>query len=68
MLNYQSTSYHDALAMRRLFGLEPAPEFAVWLERHGLPPGRSLLDSGPAGQTLLKHLEAVLETTGSDSG
>ncbi len=36
MLNYQSTSYHDALAMRRLFGLKPAPEFARWLEEFGL--------------------------------
>ena len=25
MLNYQSTSFHDALAVRRLFGLRPAP-------------------------------------------
>jgi len=37
MLNYQSTSYHDAMAVRRLFGLSPAPEFAAWLESHGLP-------------------------------
>jgi ethanolamine ammonia-lyase large subunit len=36
MLNYQSTSYHDALAVRRLFGLQPAPEFATWLEQKGL--------------------------------
>ena len=28
MLNYQSTSFHDALAVRRLFGLRPAPEFS----------------------------------------
>ncbi len=35
MLNYQSTSYHDALAMRRLFKLKPAPEFAAWLESAG---------------------------------
>ena len=33
MLNYQSTSYHDALAVRRLFGLRPAPEFLSWLQR-----------------------------------
>ncbi|HXE90021.1 MAG TPA: ethanolamine ammonia-lyase subunit EutB [Terriglobales bacterium] len=32
MLNYQSTSFHDALAARRLFGLKPAPEFLAWLE------------------------------------
>jgi ethanolamine ammonia-lyase large subunit len=32
MLNYQSTSYHDALAARRLFKLQPAPEFLAWLQ------------------------------------
>jgi ethanolamine ammonia-lyase large subunit len=36
MLNYQSTSFHDALAMRRLFNLRPAPEFLVWLHEMGL--------------------------------
>lgn len=36
MLNYQSTSYHDAVAVRELLGLRPAPEFAAWLERHGV--------------------------------
>src|SRR5215469_8366455 len=36
MLNYQSTSFHDALAMRRLLNLRPAPEFAAWLERAGI--------------------------------
>jgi ethanolamine ammonia-lyase large subunit len=36
MLNYQSTSYHDAASMRKVFGLRPAPEFARWLERVGI--------------------------------
>jgi ethanolamine ammonia-lyase large subunit len=36
MLGYQSTSFHDALAMRDLLGRRPAPEFEVWLERQGL--------------------------------
>jgi ethanolamine ammonia-lyase large subunit len=31
MLNYQSTSFHDALYIRRLLGLRPAPEFEAWL-------------------------------------
>lgn len=35
MLNYQSTSYHDALAMRRIFNLKPAPEFLAWLQERG---------------------------------
>jgi ethanolamine ammonia-lyase large subunit len=36
MLNYQSTSYHDAVGVRQLLGLRPAPEFAVWLEARGV--------------------------------
>jgi ethanolamine ammonia-lyase large subunit len=32
MLNYQSTSFHDALYARRVLGLGPAPEFERWLE------------------------------------
>jgi ethanolamine ammonia-lyase large subunit len=36
MLNYQSTSFHDALAMRDLLSKKPAPEFADWLKRQGL--------------------------------
>jgi len=36
MLNYQSTSYHDALAVRRLFNLRPAPEFLAWLCEKGV--------------------------------
>ena len=33
MLNYQTTSFHDALYVRQLLGLKPAPEFAAWLEK-----------------------------------
>ncbi len=33
MLHYQSTSFHDALYLRRVLGLKPAPEFEAWLER-----------------------------------
>jgi ethanolamine ammonia-lyase large subunit len=36
MLGYQSTSFHDALAMRDLLGRRPAPEFETWLARQGL--------------------------------
>jgi ethanolamine ammonia-lyase large subunit len=39
MLNYQSTSFHDALAVRRLFNLQPAPEFMTWLHDMGLYKG-----------------------------
>ncbi len=33
MLNYQTTSFHDALYARRVLGSQPAPEFAQWLSR-----------------------------------
>ncbi|MBN9487218.1 MAG: ethanolamine ammonia-lyase subunit EutB [Alphaproteobacteria bacterium] len=36
MLGYQSTSFHDALAMRDLMGRRPAPEFEAWLGAQGL--------------------------------
>ena len=35
MLNYQSTSFHDALYLRRVLGLKPAPEFEAWMEGDG---------------------------------
>jgi ethanolamine ammonia-lyase large subunit len=38
MLNYQSTSFHDALYARRTLGLRPAPEFEAWLARMGIDP------------------------------
>jgi ethanolamine ammonia-lyase large subunit len=36
MLNYQSTSFHDVLFVRKVLGLKPAPEFEQWLVQHGL--------------------------------
>jgi ethanolamine ammonia-lyase large subunit len=36
MLNYQSTSFHDALYVRDVFGLKRAPEFDQWLTGAGL--------------------------------
>jgi len=44
MLNYQSTSFHDALYLRRTLNLRPAPEFEAWL-------------ASPIPRTL--HLEAL---------
>ncbi|HUN93542.1 MAG TPA: ethanolamine ammonia-lyase subunit EutB [Burkholderiaceae bacterium] len=49
MLGYQSTSFHDALAMRQLFGCRAAPEFDAWLQRVGVlgPDGRLRSDRTP---------------------
>ncbi len=33
MLNYQTTSFHDALYLRKVLGLKPAPEFEIWLKK-----------------------------------
>jgi ethanolamine ammonia-lyase large subunit len=57
MLNYQSTSFHDALYLRETLGLRPAPEFEAWLAEVGLidaqgrigAPERSLLARRPVG-------------------
>ena len=43
MLGYQTTAFHDALAMRELFGLRPAPEFDAWLQRQGLTDAQGRL-------------------------
>ncbi|MDE1150762.1 MAG: ethanolamine ammonia-lyase subunit EutB [Azospirillaceae bacterium] len=53
MLNYQSTSFHDALYVRRLLGLKRAPEFEAWLLAMGITgaDGRPLPQ--PASQPLL---------------
>jgi ethanolamine ammonia-lyase large subunit len=49
MLNYQSTSFHDALYLRDALGLKRAPEFEAWLQRQGIcdAAGR-LLPPNPA--------------------
>ena len=64
MLNYQSTSYHDALAARRLFHLRPAPEFLAWLQSAGIYHGNepAPLDSS-ARRQLMQGLESSLEKT-----
>jgi ethanolamine ammonia-lyase large subunit len=46
MLNYQSTSFHDALYVRDLFGLKRAPEFDDWLFRTGLAGADFRLSGG----------------------
>ncbi len=50
MLNYQSTSYHDAVAVRELFGLRPAPEFERWLEEKGIYRGGRLTNADDRAQ------------------
>jgi ethanolamine ammonia-lyase large subunit len=62
MLNYQSTSYHDALAVRRLFGLRPAPEFLSWLQRMRIYDGTEpIAVDGSTQRQLMHRLSSSLE-------
>jgi ethanolamine ammonia-lyase large subunit len=60
MLNYQSTSFHDALAARKIFHLRPAPEFLRWLEYSGIyrDGEPATLDAGKR-QKLLRGLDGM---------
>ena len=53
MLNYQSTSFHDALYAREVLGLRRAPEFEDWLERMGLTDVQGRLLPATGGHPLL---------------
>jgi len=57
MLNYQSTSFHDALYVRRLLGLRPAPEFEAWLHGAGLADDQGRPLAPPARLKLLERLD-----------
>jgi ethanolamine ammonia-lyase large subunit len=58
MLNYQSTSSHDALYVREALGLRRAPEFEAWLARVGLADHEGKLLAEPA-QALLEHVRGL---------
>lgn len=53
MLNYQSTSFHDALYLRALLGLRRAPEFEAWLERMALVDAAGMPRAPGQGNRLL---------------
>jgi ethanolamine ammonia-lyase large subunit len=55
MLNYQSTSFHDALYVRETLGLRRTPEFETWLARVGLADAAGKLLADPP-QVLLEHV------------
>ena len=54
MLGYQSTSFHDALYIRRVLGKRPAPEFETWLKTMGVTDERGDLIRHADVQALLK--------------
>ena len=60
MLNYQSTSYHDAATVRKVFGLRPAPEFLAWLEERSIYRDGLLAAGERNSLALLQNLETLL--------
>jgi ethanolamine ammonia-lyase large subunit len=56
MLNYQSTSHHDAQYLRQVLGKRPAPEFEAWLEQMHVARNGRLLDVD-TGHRLLRSAE-----------
>ena len=56
MLNYQSTSFHDALYVRKLLGLKPAPEFENWLLQIGIMDKNMNLLKTEGTQKLLDYV------------
>jgi ethanolamine ammonia-lyase large subunit len=65
MLSYQSTSYHDGAAMRKLFNLRPAPEFLAWLEERGIYRDGQLALAAPGEHPLLSELPALVDAASS---
>jgi ethanolamine ammonia-lyase large subunit len=64
MLNYQSTSFHDALGIRKLFGLRPAPEFLAWLEEIGIfLNGEPLRPDEALHRRLVQGVKAIADGT-----
>ncbi len=62
MLNYQSTSYHDAAGVRELVGARPAPEFAEWLEQTGIfVDGRLAEGSANGPESLQAFADSIKE-------
>ena len=61
MLAYQSTSFHDALYLRRVLGLRPAPEFEDWLNRMEIFDGHNVLCRRVNSSRLLKAINELIK-------
>lgn len=59
MLNYQSTSFHDANYLRQVLGLGCAPEFESWLRKMGLWDDNGRLLSGKGTAPMLAYLQEL---------
>ncbi|MCE9633039.1 MAG: ethanolamine ammonia-lyase subunit EutB [Methylophilales bacterium] len=61
MLNYQTTSFHDALYLRNVLNLKPAPEFELWLKQMNIMDSNGRVQPIAANQLLLDKLPRALK-------
>ncbi|WP_207477835.1 ethanolamine ammonia-lyase subunit EutB [Arenibaculum pallidiluteum] len=61
MLQYQSTSFHDALYLRGALGLRPAPEFETWLDGMGMLGGDGRVRALPPASEAVRRLLGGME-------
>ncbi len=59
MLGYQTTSFHDVLYARQLFGLRPEPEFEAWLEKMEIFGNNKLLPAGRNNKFLTSYESSI---------
>jgi len=60
MLNYQTTSFHDALYLRSVLGLKPAPEFEQWLKNMGTMDAHGKISAIQKSHAMLGNMPKVL--------
>jgi len=56
MLNYQSTSFHDALYLREVLGLQRAPEFEAWLQKMNISDAAGRVKPISSGHRLIEQM------------
>jgi ethanolamine ammonia-lyase large subunit len=62
MLNYQTTSFHDALYLRKVFGLKAAPEFEQWLKSMNIMDSKGQVQPVTAAHPMLQNMPRNLLT------
>ena len=56
MLNYQTTSFHDALYLRKVLGLRAAPEFELWLKKMNIMDAQGQMQAVTRGHSMLQNM------------
>lgn len=63
VLAYQTSSFHDALYLRQILNLRPAPEFELWLNNKGIFNGQNRLCQDNGALPILQGFSEFLEST-----